>query len=176
MCSSVNFDAHLVHLLLPLVSGARLVIAEPGCHLDFEYIAQLLDNSSITIFDTVPSLLAEYVQAIKTAGLRCSSLRLLTVGGEQLLPQLAQRVNKVLPATRLWCEYGPTEATIGITSACCPADLQHIVIGRPHANAHCYVVDSHMQLVPPGVPGELLLSGPRLALGYVGRPDLTTDR
>lgn len=41
---------------------------------------------------------------------------------------------------------------------------------------HCYVVDDCMNPTPAGVPGELLLSGPRLAAGYIGRPDLTADR
>jgi acyl-CoA synthetase (AMP-forming)/AMP-acid ligase II len=51
-----------------------------------------------------------------------------------------------------------------------------IHIGRPNTNAHTYIVDSSLRPVPPGVPGELLLSGPRLAAGYVGRPDLTADK
>lgn len=50
---------------------------------------------------------------------------------------------------------------------------QPITIGRPDPNVHAYVVDSQLRPVPVGVPGELLLSGPRLGKGYVGRPDLT---
>ena len=62
--------------------------------------------------------------------------------------------------------YGPTEATVTATLEACPADTQIITIGRPEFNMHAYVVDAKLRPVPVGVAGELLLSGPRLALGY----------
>ena len=71
--------------------------------------------------------------------------------------------------------YGPTEATITATELYCPPDVGFISIGRPVHNMHCYVVDAQLRPVPVGVPGELLLSGPRLAVGYAGRPDLTAQ-
>jgi len=77
-----------------------------------------------------------------------------------------------------WClvynVYGPTEATITATSLPCPPSVEFVSIGRPVYNMHSYVVNSSLHPVPVGVPGELLLSGPRLAIGYAGRPDLTT--
>ena len=79
------------------------------------------------------------------------------------------------PSPRSCCA-GPTEATVNITHALCrPADAI-ITIGAIDDNAHGYIVDSHLHPVPVGVPGELLLSGPRLAAGYVGRPDLTAEK
>lgn len=57
-----------------------------------------------------------------------------------------------------------------------PLNASTVVIGHPDNNIHCYVVDGSMQFVPIGVPGELLLSGPRLAKGYFGRPDLTAEK
>jgi non-ribosomal peptide synthetase component F len=71
---------------------------------------------------------------------------------------------------------GPTEATVMATNLKCWAGMKHMTIGYPEANMHCYIVDRFMQPVPVGVPGELLLSGPRLARGYMGRPDLTADK
>ena len=71
---------------------------------------------------------------------------------------------------------GPTEATIISTNLKCWPNMPGMTIGFPEANMHCYIVDRNMQPVPPGVPGELLLSGPRLARGYVGRDDLTADK
>lgn len=81
-----------------------------------------------------------------------------------------------MPSCRLFNVYGPTEASITATELYCPPTLGVITIGRPVYNMHAYVVDSALRPVPVGVPGELLLSGPRLALGYVGRPDLTVDK
>ena len=58
----------------------------------------------------------------------------------------------------------------------CLPDMDIMTIGGPEFNMHAYVVDAYLRAVPMGVPGELLLSGPRLALGYAGRPDLTEDK
>ncbi|KAF6261542.1 hypothetical protein COO60DRAFT_1679963 [Scenedesmus sp. NREL 46B-D3] len=197
LCSSVNFDAHMVHMMLPLLSGGRLVVVGPDGHLDFEHMAGLLVDNNVSLFDTVPPLLAQYLAAMDAAGLcssnssssrsssssssstsnsttssksSASSLRFITVGGDQLPLQLAQQVHALLPAVELCNEYGPAEATIGVTSQLCLPGMQCVTIGGPHANVHCYVVDSQLQLVPPGVAGELLLAGPRLAAGYVGLP------
>ena len=65
--------------------------------------------------------------------------------------------------------YGPTEVTAVTVQHVFPRPAARVVIGRPDANVHAYVVDSHLQAVPVGVPGELLLSGPRLAIGECGR-------
>ena len=61
------------------------------------------------------------------------------------------------------------------TNLLCAPGMKSMTIGFPEANMHCYIVDAGMRVVPPGVPGELLLSGPRLSAGYVGHPDLTAQ-
>ena len=61
--------------------------------------------------------------------------------------------------------YGPTEATAVTVQHVFPKAATNVIIGRPDANVHAYVVDSRLQAVPIGLPGELVLSGPRLALG-----------
>ena len=81
-----------------------------------------------------------------------------------------------IPGCCVYNVYGPTEATITATALACPPSIEFISIGRPVYNLHCYIVDSSLRPVPVGVPGELLLSGPRLALGYAGRPDLTEEK
>ena len=81
-----------------------------------------------------------------------------------------------LPSCHVNNVYGPTEATITATALYCPQSIEFISIGRPVYNLHAYVVDSALRPLPVGVPGELLLSGPRLALGYSGRADLTEEK
>jgi Condensation domain/AMP-binding enzyme len=72
--------------------------------------------------------------------------------------------------------YGPTEAGISALECYCPPSVDIITLGRPVYNMHTYVVDSERRPVAVGVPGELLLSGPRLALGYAGQADLTANK
>ncbi|GAB4817358.1 hypothetical protein N2152v2_004404 [Parachlorella kessleri] len=105
------------------------------------------------------------------------AVRIVLVGGEQWTTELANVAWEVLPrCERLVNFYGPTECTVGTVCGDVPRGATRMFIGRPDANVHAYVVGERMQLLPLGSPGELLLSGPRLAAGYVGRPDLTADR
>jgi len=72
--------------------------------------------------------------------------------------------------------YGPTEASVCSTVAKCTDADQKISIGRPIANAQIYILDSHLQPVPIGVPGELHIGGAGLARGYLNRPELTQEK
>ncbi len=83
---------------------------------------------------------------------------------------------QVFPNARIINTYGPTEVTAVCVHHTYAPDDEVVVIGKPDPNIHAYIVDSSMQLVPMGAPGELLLSGPRLALGYANRPDLTAEK
>ena len=78
---------------------------------------------------------------------------------------------------RLYNAYGLTETTITATlfeaSGRC---TDPVPIGRPIANVTTYVLNQHLQLVPPGVPGDLYIGGMGLARGYLIRPELTADR
>ena len=82
-----------------------------------------------------------------------------------------------MPSCRVYNVYGPTESTISATEQLCSTSPDFaITIGRPMNNLHAYVVDATLRPVPIGVAGELILSGPRLALEYAGRPDLTEEK
>lgn len=82
---------------------------------------------------------------------------------------------QIFPNLTVFDSYGPTEATVITINHPIPRSFDSIPIGRPDPNVHAYVVDSNLQPVGVGVEGELLLSGPRLALGYAGRPELTSE-
>ena len=135
----------------------------------------------------------------------CVDLSHVLVGGEALPPALVARFAQRLPHTHLHNAYGPTETTVDATGAASSLMAKFVVshpasplsqiwaaagydvtaefkggatvpIGRPIANLRCYVLDEHLQLVPVGVPGELMVSGIQLARGYLKRPDLTAEK
>ena len=83
---------------------------------------------------------------------------------------------QVFPNACLINTYGPTEATAVCVHHKFSSDDEFVVIGKPDVNMHGYVVNKSLKLVPIGAPGELLLSGPRLAIGYANRPDLTAEK
>jgi amino acid adenylation domain-containing protein len=170
---SISFDAALVELLFPLVSGACLVIARDGGQADAGYLTTLIDAHGITLLDLTPSLLAVLLDDERFV--RCRSLRHVLCGGEPLPADLAERCGRLLPAS-LHNVYGPAEATVTAASFTCVPPLTTVPIGRPIANMRAYVLDASLQPLPPGVQGDLYLAGEGLSLGYWRRDDLTRER
>ncbi|MBB5874662.1 amino acid adenylation domain-containing protein [Allocatelliglobosispora scoriae] len=170
-----TFDVSVWELLLPLLTGARLVLAEPGRQGDPDHLVELIEAERVTITHFVPPMLAAFLDSPDVG--RCTSLRLVVCSGQALPPELRDRFTGLLPA-RLENLYGPTEAAVDVTAWRCDTETgRHIVpIGRPIAGVQTYVLDAGLGLAPIDVPGELYLGGVALARGYAGRPDLTADR
>ncbi len=172
----VTFDASLAEIFLPLIVGARLVIAKPGGHRDAAYLVRTIAEQHITqIVHVVPSMLQSW---LAEQGFRdCVTLRRVTCGGEALPYDLAQRFLNTMDAA-LWNEYGPAETAVTATYAHCKrgAPGPSIPIGRPIANVQIHLLDAYLQPVPVGVPGELYIGGAGVGRGYAGQPDLTATR
>ncbi|UED85076.1 non-ribosomal peptide synthase/polyketide synthase [Streptomyces profundus] len=173
-----GFDVSVWEFFWPLIEGATLVVARPGGHRDPGYLAELIRTQGITTAHFVPSMLQPFLAEPAAAG--CASLRQVFCSGEAL-PVAAQ--NRFLElfataGTRLHNLYGPTEAAVDVTAWECRAepDAATVPIGRPVWNTGLYVLDDGLRPVPPGVPGELYLTGAQLARGYLNRPALTAER
>ncbi|MFD5434091.1 non-ribosomal peptide synthase/polyketide synthase [Kitasatospora sp. NPDC127067] len=165
-----SFDASVLELCLALPHGARLVVPEPGPLLG-DRLAGLLRAERITHTLLPPAALATL--PADTLG-SLPDLRTLIVGAEACGADLVARW---APHHRMVNSYGPTEATVVATwSAPLTADGAAPPIGRPLPATGAYVLDARLRPVPDGVPGELWLSGPALARGYLGRPGLTAAR
>ncbi|MFD4658624.1 non-ribosomal peptide synthase/polyketide synthase [Kitasatospora sp. NPDC058444] len=165
-----SFDASVLELCLALPHGARLVVPEPGPLLGAQ-LAALLRAERITHTLLPPAALATL--PADTPG-SLPALKTLIVGAEACGADLVARW---APHHRMVNSYGPTEATVVATwSAPLTADGAAPPIGRPLPATGAYVLDARLRPVPDGVPGELWLSGPALARGYLGRPGLTAAR
>jgi natural product biosynthesis luciferase-like monooxygenase protein/non-ribosomal peptide synthase protein (TIGR01720 family) len=132
-----------------------------------------LDRHGVTHLQCTPSLLRLLLDHPE-AGAAMARLDTLLVGGEALDEELAGRVRRLLPRTRVLNMYGPTETTIWSTLA--EVAESPVTIGRPIAGTRVHVVDAAGGRAPIGVAGELLIGGPGVARGYLGRPELTAQR
>jgi amino acid adenylation domain-containing protein/non-ribosomal peptide synthase protein (TIGR01720 family) len=170
-----SFDVSVWEFFWPLTTGACLVVARPEGHRDPGYLVRLIVEAEITTLHFVPSMLHAFLEQEGVE--RCTSLRRVMCSGEALSFDLQQRFFARLGA-ELHNLYGPTEAAVDVTShACEPGDRRGIVpIGRPIANLQIHIVDRALRPVPAGVPGELLIGGVGLGLGYLRRPALTAER
>ncbi|HEX4494362.1 MAG TPA: non-ribosomal peptide synthase/polyketide synthase [Thermoanaerobaculia bacterium] len=171
--TTISFDVSLLEIFAPLVIGGRVVLAKPGGQQDTAYLVRLIREQRITYTSFPPSLL--YVLFEQEELDRCDSLRTVITGGETVPAVLPGQFYERLPAASLLNRYGPTEATISVTSWLCEREgtPRSLPIGRPTAKARVYLVDRALQPVPAGIAGELLLGGLCLARGYHGQPALT---
>ncbi|MFD0661889.1 non-ribosomal peptide synthetase/MFS transporter [Thermocatellispora tengchongensis] len=172
-----SFDVSVWEFFWPLLTGARLVLAEPGGHRDPAYLCDVITTERVTTVHFVPSMLGVFLADDGAAG--CTSLRTIVCSGEELPVDLAVRCLRTLPA-ELHNLYGPTEAAIDVSAWQCtlPAleGRTSVPIGSPIQNITLHVLDRHGEAVPVGVPGELYIGGVGVALGYHARPELTAER
>ncbi len=171
---SVGFDVSIGQLLLPLLSGACVVVAPDLRTLSADSFWALIEEGRVSHVNSVPSFFDSVLDAAPPG----AGLQRLMLGGEPLTGALCRRLQAALPNTMLVNMYGPTEACIDATAYLVPAQPGDGVmpVGRPLANYRAYVLDAQLRLVPLGVAGELFLGGAGLARGYVGQPDLTAAR
>ncbi|MFE3188838.1 amino acid adenylation domain-containing protein [Nocardia sp. NPDC059240] len=162
---SPSFDQSIEEWLLAFASGATVVIAPPDIVGGAE-LHELLREQRITHLIITPAQLG----TVDPAGL--DELELVATGGEATTAEL---IATWQPGRRYLNGYGPTEATIAATYANMIAG-QPISIGTPMPGFGAYVLDARLNPVPPGVAGELYLSGRALARGYHGRAVLSAER
>ncbi|MDH6678002.1 amino acid adenylation domain-containing protein [Rhodococcus sp. LBL1] len=172
--TATTFDVSLWGFFMPLRVGASMVVATPDGHRDPVYVANKIAEHSVTVTDFVPSMLTVFVANAPVGS--CDSLRDVFVIGEALPPETAAEFRQ-LCAAGLHNLYGPTEAAVSVTYyESGPQDTVTVPIGVAEWNTRAYVLDHRLRPAPIGQPGELYLAGDQLARGYVGRPDITSDR
>jgi len=168
--TTLSFDIAGLELHLPLITGARIVLASREAASDGVKLAGLLAASGATMMQATPATWRLLLDAGWTGD---PKLKILC-GGEALSRTLA---DELLPRCgALWNMYGPTETTVWSTLHRVEAGENPIPLGRPIANTQVYVLDSHLMPVPIGVSGELWIGGDGLARGYLNRPELTAER
>jgi amino acid adenylation domain-containing protein len=168
--TTISFDIFGLELFLPLITGAKVVLATRDEAVDGKHLIELLRKSRTSVMQATPATWRLLLEAGWEGN---HSLKVLC-GGEafpqDLVAPLLDR------GTELWNLYGPTETTIWSTVYQIRSKEEPILIGHPIANTQIYILDRALQPVPVGVIGELYIGGDGVARGYLNRPELTAEK
>ncbi|WP_161915248.1 non-ribosomal peptide synthetase [Methylosinus sp. C49] len=166
-----SFDISTLELFLPLMSGARIALAERMATSDPRTLLKWVVDCGVTAIQATPSAWRILLQAPEIDAL---GLRLALCGGEALSDDLAVRL--VRSAGEAWNLYGPTETCVWSLRHRLQADDPRPLLGSPFDNTRAHVLDAELNPMPVGVAGELYIGGGGLARGYLGRADFTAER
>jgi amino acid adenylation domain-containing protein len=168
--TTLSFDIAGLELFLPLISGGKVVIAGAETALDPQLLAASLEEHQASVLQATPTTWRLLVQSGWAGNRKLKAL----CGGEPMPRDLA---DALLPRCgELWNMYGPTETCIWSAVEKVGQGAGPVPIGRPIDNTEFYILDSHRNPAPTGTVGEIYIGGLGLAQGYLGRPELTTER
>ena len=179
---SCAFDFSVWEIWGALVHGARLVIVPHRASRNPDAFHALLRNERVTVLNQTPSAFRQLIAADARAGEARHSLRLVILGGEALDYAMLERwfARYGDRAPELVNMYGITETTVHVTlRAIRKADARaasRCLIGGPIRDMRIHLLDRHLQPVPVGVAGEIVVAGMGVAHGYLNRPELTAER
>jgi amino acid adenylation domain-containing protein/thioester reductase-like protein len=178
--ASFSFDVFLGDLVRALGSGGKLVLCPRDLLLEPKKLYELMLQQQVDCAEFVPAVLRNLIYYLEQTQQRLDFMQLLVCGSDNWSVGEYQKFQSFCGSnTRLVNSFGLTEATIDSSyfesvAINLPIE-QGIPIGRPFANTQFYILDSHLQRVPIGVPGELYIGGVGLARGYLNRPTLTAE-
>ena len=176
--TSLNFADSIAEILGPLLTGVPLVIVDSEDVKDIARFVAVLEKHAVSRLVLVPSLLRQMVNSGWDLGARLKHLKMAVTSGEVLSADLADRVVKTISNIKLLNFYGSSEAAADSTWAdvSTRSPGEPVCIGQPIDNTNVYVLDDKLEPMPPGVTGELYISGAGLARGYLKRSGMTAER
>ncbi|AFY59073.1 amino acid adenylation enzyme/thioester reductase family protein [Rivularia sp. PCC 7116] len=184
--ASISFDVAVEEIYPCLTNGATLILRTDEFLTNGHQMLQKCEQWGITVLDLPTAYWHQLVSDLATAESEApQNLRLVIIGGEAVIPEKVRTWQKSFKNNQypeLINTYGPTEATVVVTrcklseSINKDTGLAQMTIGKPFANVQIYILDSCLNPVPIGVPGELHIGGLCLARGYLNRPELTAQK
>jgi natural product biosynthesis luciferase-like monooxygenase protein/amino acid adenylation domain-containing protein/non-ribosomal peptide synthase protein (TIGR01720 family) len=175
--SEFAFDASLHQLFSGYIMGVPTVIFQKEELLDPDRFIELVSSHRVTILDQTPSVLSALLNTDSPWPL-CTSVRIVQCGGESVSPDVCRLLREKFPNLQIIINvYGPSETSI--TALCHPlgheSNIDIIPIGSPSEATRIEIVDESLNPVPPGIPGELLIAGEIVGLGYLNQGDKTAS-
>ncbi|WP_433234970.1 amino acid adenylation domain-containing protein [Actinomadura nitritigenes] len=176
--ANLTFDAFTGDWVRALTSGATLHIGPDRRHLDPTHLADLLTRHHITALETTPHQLAALTPHLDPHN--PPPLKTLIVTADTWYGNDHTTTRTALPHTHLLTSYGLTETSVDTTLSNTthhqPHPHQTLTIGQPLPHTTVHLLDSHLQPVPTGIPGEIYIGGTGLTRGYHHQPTLTAQR
>jgi amino acid adenylation domain-containing protein/non-ribosomal peptide synthase protein (TIGR01720 family) len=176
LLSSFAFDSSVAGIFWTLCQGGTLILPPQDFQAEPLQLTNLIAKHQISYLLSIPSLYAVILE--QSTPQQLAGLQTVILAGEPCLGNLIKRHRQLLPNCGLFNEYGPTEGTVWSTVYNCQDWQQEplVPIGRPIANTQIYILDSHLQLVPIGIKGEIYIGGAGIARGYLHRQELTASK
>lgn len=175
--AALSFDVALEEVVPTLLSGATLVLRSDAMAQSVPEFLNQLESFEITVTNLPTGFWVALTEVLDAHdGVFPANIRLVVVGGERVPLSTLKRWRSLLPDVRWVNGYGPTETTITCTThEVSDVDLagDTVPIGRPLAHARAWVLAKDGSLLPQGAEGELFISGPAVAQGYIGDPTRT---
>lgn len=180
LLTAITFDVSLMHIFSPLTSGAPLYIVDEELKKEPVRLWTFIFENHITILNTVPAFMENLLQVLNQDILeKPVILDYLFIGGEAFPQSLYRTIQSCpyLDAVQIINIYGPTETTINAAMYHCEGDIETSVIpiGKPLPNYTFYLLDQDLNLLPPGIAGELFIGGKGVSSGYLNNPELTAQ-
>jgi amino acid adenylation domain-containing protein len=154
---SYAFDGFVTSFFTPIISGAAVVLLNQEEIKEIAKIKEVIIRHKVTHFISVPGLFRAIIENMSKEELY--SLKVVTLAGDRLLPELLEIIKQKNENTELAHEYGVTEAAVMNTIFRHQEKNQRIVIGKPIANTKIYILSQYSYLQAIGVPGELCIAG-----------------
>lgn len=169
--TTISFDLSVPDIFLPLLAGARLVIASREATFDGKLLRSLLASSKATFMQATPTTWQLLLESGWTGDRKLKAI----VGGEAVSAELARKL--AASCGSVWNMYGPTETTVWSSGYRVEGrDERNVSIGKAIANTSLYVLGPNREPLPHGTEGELYIGGDGLARGYFNRPELTAEK
>jgi amino acid adenylation domain-containing protein len=179
--ASFSFDVFTGDVVRALTNGGKLIICPSDIRLEVASLYELINKHKVNIFESTPALIVPFMDYVYEQQKDISFLKLLILGSDSCpIAHFRKLVERYTPAIKIINSYGVTEACIDAGFYEEKADLLpasgNTPIGKPLENYTYQVCNTACQLVPVGIPGELLIGGAGVARGYLGREDLTAEK
>jgi amino acid adenylation domain-containing protein len=171
------FDISLWQLVSALLAGGRTLIVEQEVILDVGQFLDKITDGRVSVLQVVPSYLEVVLSYLDQHPRELPDLRYVSVTGEALKKELAQRWFAAQPGIKLVNAYGLTETSDDTNHEVMDRapEGERVPLGRPVGNVHVYVVDENLWPVPLGAAGLIAFSGVCVGRGYVNDQERTSQ-